>query len=226
MKTSVTADTAQQDLLFQHMYDQAKVGLMEHLESDRAGRKPYWENAVALMVVHLTAGALESFVNAVLHLAEYWRQPRLSPVTSDDVSKLIDKHKATVDKWKWLGRRASGDVWFDKGKEPMRSYVALVQLRNDLADHDKAPILRESEGWTNDRRKHLVDRDLTQETAARAIVTVTAMVTSLREAFLAGDSRSPVAADPAQQHLWKWACVKETEILRLAGRNETPVSAW
>ena len=226
MKAAVTEDALRQDLLCRNMYDQSKIAFMEHLRSGRAERNPYWENSVALMVVHLTTGALESFINAVLHLAEYWRQPRHCPVAADDLVRLVDKREDTIEKWKWLGRRASKGAWFDKSKEPMVSYVALVTLRNDLADHDKAPILRESEGWKNERRRHLVDKDLTHERAAMAIVTVTRMVASLRQAFLAGDPDCLLAADSGWKLVWQWAHVIEPEILVLAGLPKEPLAAW
>jgi len=223
VKVSVTQDVATQDLLCRNMYDQAKVGFLEHLRSDRAPRGQYWENAVALMVVHLTTGALESFINAVLHVANYLGQPKHKPVTAKELAQLIDKCEGTIEKWKWLGRRATNGVWFDRGRDPMAAYCTLVDLRNDLADHDKAPILRESEGWTNERRRHLVETDLTLEGAARAIVTVVEMVGSLRQAFIHGNGSSVLAKE---QLLWDWAHVKESEILQLAGLSDRPISAW
>ena len=223
VKTFVTQDVATQDLLCRNMYDQAKVGLMEHLKSERQSRGQYWENAVALMVVHLTTGALESFINTVLHVAHYLQQPKHKPVEDEDLAKLIDKQEKTTEKWKWLGRRASGGVWFDKSRDPMAAYCALVALRNDLADHDKAPILRESEQWTNPRRLHLVEKALTHERAACAIVTVTEMVLSLRSAFTRGDASSILAEEKL---LWDWAHVCELDILRLSALSSNPISAW
>jgi hypothetical protein len=219
-------DVARQDALYRNMYDQAKAGLMDHLRSERAQRGVYWENAVTLMVVHLTTGALESFINGTLHLLHAWHQPRREPVTGEEVAKLIDKREDTIEKWKWLGRRASTrTVWFDKGKDPLASYCSLVLLRNDLADHDKAPIVRESEGWTNERRAHLAEVDLRLPRAAQAIVTVTEMAGSLRAAFAAADPND-LMLDPAWRIVWDWAHVKEPEILRLAGRAEVPISAY
>ena len=206
------------------MYDQAKAGFMDYKESCRWQRRPYWENAAALMVVHLTAGALESFVNAALHLAEYMGQPSRCPVTKEDIEVLIDERAGVLNKWTWLGARAAGRSWFDKGREPTQSFARLLSLRNDLAEHDKAPILRSSKGWTHKRRKYLVEQELTHKTAAKAIVTVAQMASSLRSAFLAGDSNAPLAG-PGYKVLWEWAHVKEKPLLTLAGRQR-PVYAW
>ncbi len=226
MKTEVMTDFAYQDMLCRHMYDQSKAGFMDYLQSERTERGPYWENATALMVVHLTTGALESFVNSVLHLAESWGQPGFAPVTAQELKELVDCREETVEKWKWLGRRASNRcTWFDKGKDPMKSYVELVQVRNDLADHDKAPILFAAEGGVGDRRKHVVSEVLTRTSSANAIVTVTEMVRSLREAFTAGDADSKLV-DPGWRRVWDWAEVREPEILKLARRNEERLSAW